>query len=693
MASSAALKPVPRPEHYKAPKYSDVKALSVVLRRQRQRTIDRMSEIKKVRRGEWEDVVAKIPKAYRKLLLAPDLPQLRDQINRVAGLIAKQPPMVEVMPPSGKPGDVAKAAAEEARLHAIRIQVADQQDRDPYAMGIDAQVSWGESWILVYPDPRWLNDKDYERGEDEPAKEYTERYRKTMASNGVPLCIEDVDPQTVLPHFSDRERLACAIIETEHTALAIELGMGYVARRKSDDSGDVEWLSKPHTLSQGYVSGESRAGEDGGWVDVNHDRNQSGSAGADGMDRVVRKFVYIDPWVYQCYLDGALVEEWYHDLGFCNLFPAKGEQSSDRDPEWQSHGIIDPALAIAKQVVLFSAVLASNAMQHGFPTAFLKNPQHGLVHPITGEPLTRQVKLGEMNLLGPQEEIQFPYLQAEMMGDFFKYMDYLSGALEQTTLSNFGKAIGSDIAGYAIAQIRSMQLSVLAPIYQNAARQWRKIYYAIRMLVKRFFPGGISLPGAVEEDEESGAQYRPLLDYGPDDCTDFAIEVHIEEGIQQDEMAERKSNLEMLERGVWSRRRVMENTGVEDPARELEEINIDRMLNSQAADAAILQMALEINTQRRTLTRQDMSNPFTQAIEQAKQGFMGGGGQFQNQASAPANASPDGTPLNQQAQIRPSQPGGPMTGPPEGIRLDALGVPKAPGGVEGVQQAPVGAPG
>lgn len=679
MAESAALRLSEKPENYKPPTFEQVKALAVQLRRQREPVLKAIEEKKKARRGEWDEVIRHIPAAYRKMLVPPDLPQLRDMINRVAGLIAKQEPVVEVLPPSADSGAIRKASKEEARLHALRVQIADQQDRDPYAMGIDAQVSWGESWIGVYPDPRRFNHPDYKRGEDEDAETYSKRYEKAMAAAGVPICIEDYDPQTVLPYFSDRERLALCIIESEHMALDIELGMGYKPVRGQD--GKIgEWIKPGTTLSEPFVGQDVRMGGSE-VVDTTHDRGPGSPSGAN-IAQAVRKVVFKDPWTYQCYLDGVLVEQWEHNYGVVPMFPALGEQSSDRDPGYKSHGIIDPALATAKQVIMFSAILASNAMQHGFPTPFLKNPQHGLVSPIDGSPLTRQVLLGQMNMLGPAEDITFPYLDAQMMPDFFKYMDYLNGMLESSTLSNFGKAIGGDMAGYAIAQIRSMQLSVLAPIYTNAARQWRKIFYFLRHIIERDFPGGITLPGAIEETED-GAQYRPILKFAKEHTTDFAINVHIDEGIKQDEIAERKSAIEMKDAGIWSPRRAMEHVGVEDPYQEDQEIKMHRLTASPAYDETVLQMAVRLATERFEATRQDMASPFYQAIEQAKQAHMGGGGQFQNQGNNPANAGIDGTPLNQQPHVKPRLEGGPMAGAPaEGISHQGLGIPQTPGGVQ-----------
>lgn len=677
-----------KPEDYQAPTFEEVNVLLEKLRKQRQPVIDRIWENKKALRGEWEDVIRHIPSAYRKNLLPPDLPQLRDMVHRISGLVRKQPPMFEVTPPSPHQVDVRKAAKEEMRLSAVRLQVTDQQTRDPHAMGIDAQISWGESWLSIWPDPKFLYDEDYERGEDESAEEYVERYKKTQAMSGIPICIQDHDPQTVFPFESDRDRLAFIIIETQHEMVDIEVGMGYRAR-KDKDGKVVEWLQRGGTLGTPYLADEARMGHSGGVTDPTHDRGLNGPGEAQ-VEYAVKKIIFCDPWTYCCFLDGILVEKWEHNFGMVPFFKANGGDSSDRDPAYATHSVLDPALTIAKNIVYFSAVLASNAMQHGFPTPFLKNPMHGLIHPQTGEPLTRTVRLGEMNLLGPNEEIEFPFLNAEMMPDFFRYMESLTQALEQSTLTNFAKAVGTEMAGYAIAQVRAMQLSILSPVYTSAAAQWRQMAYFIRHLIRTEFPEGIYLRGAIEEDDD-GVQYRPILRYGKDDCTDFAINVHIDEGIQQDEMAMNKMALEMKDGGLWSRRRAMEKTGVEDPAAEADEIHIDRLTSSPAYDEIVLRLAVERATERLQATRQEQSSPFHQALERKKQEFMGGGGQFQNQGGNPVNANAAGQPLQQAPGAQAPQQGGPMAGAQvEGIDLNSVAVPQIPGGVRGGQPLPAG---
>lgn len=660
-----------KPDGYSPPDYAHVMAIAGVLRRQRQPVIDRMWERKRARRGDWEESVRHIPPSYRKILLKPDLPQINDMINRVAGLIAKEPPIAQVMPPSGRDADVRAASKEEAALNAIRLQVADQQDRDPYAMGIDSQIALGESWLGVFPDTRRMDDKGYKRGEGEHAGDYMKRYKEVMADSGIPLRISDFDPQMVLSLQGDNERQVIAIVESDHTSMDLELGLGYKPIKENEDGKASEWV-QVGTLSEPYVTNEQRTGETSGVVDTTHDRGGYGTTNPN-FEGVVRKVQYFDEWTYQMYLDGVLVEEWEHDYGILALFPANGEQSSDRDPAWKAQSVIDPALAIAKQVIYYSAILASNAAQHGFPTPFLKNPVTGLIGQ-DGRPLTRAIRLGEMNLLGTNEEIEFPFLNAGMQGDFFRYMEYLSGTLESSTLSNFGKALGSDMAGYAIAQIRAQQMSVLAPVYMNARKQWRKIYYFIRFLVKEEFPAGIFLRGAIEEDNE-GHQYRPIAEYSKKIATSFAIEVKIDEGIKQDELGERKSAIEMKDSGLWSPRRAMEHTGVEDPHAELQEIKDFRMQNSPAYDQSVLQLALAIVTERQQMVQDQTTNtPFMQALEKSKQTWMGGGGQFQNQEGAgPANAEPGGQPTQQQPDPQTQQGVG---------NLSEFGVPQMPGGVE-----------
>lgn len=669
---------LPKPEGYAIPKWEEVSTLLEHLKRERQPVIDRIWRVKRARRGQWDDVIRKIPKAYRQHLVDPDLPIVRDMIQRVVGLIQKQEPVVQVDPASIRSPEVSAAAKEEASLQALRVTIEDQQSRPIYAMGIDAQAAWGESWIGVWPDPtRWR--PEYERGDDEEAEEYRERYKKLMASGGVPICFEDFDPQTVYP-LRTGTRMPVVVIETEHSEYGIALGMGFKAKR--DENGVTRNWEKS-TFSQGFVLSEMRQE----WpTDTTHDTSVPGG-GNTRTASAVKRVIYLDEWVMITYLDGLEVERWEHGWGFVPMFDAAGEQTSDRDPGYESAGIADAGLSVARQLVMFAAIMASNGLQHGFPTPFVKNPEHGLVHPNTGMPLTRQVVLGEINLLGPQEEIEFPYLNAQMGPDFLKHLDWLMNQMESTTVSNFGKAIGSDIAGYAVAQIRAMQLSILSTIYSNAASQWRRINYALRHIVRSEFPGGVFLRGAIQEDEE-GNQYRPILHYGPEHCTDNPINVAIPDGIPQDEMAKQKMAIELGQAGYWSPRRVMEETGVDDPERETDEINLHRLLNSPAADQQTWILAMAIAAQRYQATEEQKSSPLMQALAQAKAKLLGAGapGQPVQPGSDPANANAGGQPIQQNPPPATPLEGGPTQGatPGEGTQLDlkSMAIPQMPGGVQ-----------
>lgn len=696
----------PRPEGYKPPDFAKVEALASIIRLQRQPVINRIWDVKRARRGQWDEVLRKIPAAYRKVTPPIDLPEVREMLQRISGIIQNQTMNVEVNPASPHSTDVSRAAKEEARLIAMRMDIEDQQDRSSFAMGIDAQCAWGESWIAVLPDPRafgWdpdagMDPNEFARKPEEGAKEYVDRYSEQMAGGCIPIKLQDFDPQMILPFRADGERLALCIVESVHIPLDIEMGMGYTPVRGGKDGKQItEWTRSASTLSEPYVAGNYHLS--GAAVS---DPDHAGSATAGNSTdspppHGIKKTIWLDPWTYQCYLDGILVEQWEHNFGIVPMFPAEGEQSSDRDPAWRTKSVIEAPLAIAKQIVYFSAMLASNAQMHGWPTPFLKGGE--TLYDQFGRPLNRQVIMGELNHLGPDEEISFPFLDAKMMPDFFKHMQMLTDQLANSGISNFSQALDSGAAGYAVAQVRAMQLAILRPIYENAARQWRKIFYFIRHLIQTVYPAGIYLRGSIETKSVDGTdvRYQPILEYAKEHCTKFAIDVHISEGIVQDEMAERKSAIEMVNAQLWSPETAMGKTGIKDPVLEQQKIAQYRLLNSPAADQQVLTMAMAIAAKRYQATRTDMSSPFVQALMQAQQKMMGGEGQaqgagtFQNQPAEPQNANPGGQPTQQNPAPATPLEGGPAAGPQGSPPLTAFGVPGIPGGVKGgFEPQPVG---
>src|SRR5690606_22847621 len=106
------------------------------------------------------------------------------------------------------------------------------------------------------------------------------------------------------PYRTNYERYGLVLIESQHHELDVELGMGYRATRH--ENGRVkEWHYNGGTLSQPYVAEENRLSA-GSLVDVRHDTGLRGPGVMN--DRMVRKVIWLDPWTYQCWLDGVLVE-------------------------------------------------------------------------------------------------------------------------------------------------------------------------------------------------------------------------------------------------------------------------------------------------------------------------------------------------------------------------------------------------
>lgn len=672
------------------PKYDKVKKLLEQLRVQRQPVLDRILEEKRARRNDWNHFRAKLPQAYQKLPIIIGEAEIPEMIIRIAGLVTKGEPMIQVMPPSGNRADVSKASKEESLLRALFQTIGDQQQRDTWSMGVDGQCAWGESWISMWHEGNYYSEGALRKA-DEKGADYIKRVNNHMAQEGVPIRLEDHDPMTVFPLWDKRDRLQVLILETEHPYFEIEDVFGY-SGVKDSGGNTVDWQRK--AIGAPRVPEDSAVGETGP-ADVNHDRGTWHGGGDQNDGQKVKKVVYLDNEVCCVYINGHVVEEWEHKMKRVPCAYAAGKQTSDRDPKFATAGIADSAIDIAKKIVFFESLMASNAFLHGLPTPFVTNPLASEVGP-DGSPMgTRQIKIAEMNLLGQGEEISFPLNEAKLSSDFWQTIDILNGKLSEASLGGFNKALNSDIAGYAIAQVRSMQMSVLSTLYKNARRQWRDLAYMARHVIKEDLSAGVVLRGAIETTED-GVQYRAIHEFGSQHCTDFAIDVEIPEGIMQDEMAERKSAMEMVQAGLWSKRRAMEMTGVEDPAAEDDEIAIDRMLSSDMASQAILDLAYTLVGMRTQSVLQAQNTPFHQMLEQAKQGLLTSAGQPQNQPGQPQNALPGGEPVQQNPAPTVQQPGGPQDGPPAGGvggQMGAAGVPQIPGGVKGAPQVPVGAPG
>ena len=607
------------PEDYKSPSYEVVVNTRDRLRERLRPFHTRVTEVKQGRRGIWDDVLRQIPPAWRPIIGEIDVPQFRDTIQRVSGIVGRSRPTVRIRPPTTNTVDHNKADHEEKCLNAL-IRTLEQQQNRPaiHQLGYDGQVAYGLSAISLVPDPDALDDFEMARGDDEDAASYMKRTDDILIEH-IPLILTDHDPQTLFWGYSDRERIAFVIEESDHEIWEIETHLGYTAIRDEEGSAQ-EWVYSGKTLSEAIIIPEVATA-----LGTTHSGVQGGvrSSHATASGQTIRKLVYIDEFSYKMWLGSVLVEEWQHDFGLVPYFFAWGEQSSDRDPAWASIGIADAALTITKQIVMWTAIITANGSRHAWPTPFMKSNRVRAEDPLTGQLATVPIKIGEINVIGLEEDVYFPYLQgAQTNPDFKANLDWLLEQLDLVSLQNFGRAIGTDISGYAVNQIREMQLAILSSVYNNAKKQWTDIASFLRVLVDRLFPSGLVIPGAKETNEDDMEAW-PNLTYGEREITNFELDVEIEMSIPQDDFRVRESAANMVQAGLWSTDTAMREIGVENPQKEMEKINRDRFLALPQVQEFAFAIAQEFVMEKVQNVQQAENTPLSQLLGQSRDEYMG----------------------------------------------------------------------
>ena len=110
---SNGIEVAPRPAGYKPPTFREVSSLLEELRQSRSKKFSEIAELKRAREDNWDNLLKEIPASFRKMAPMMGFPDLAEMGDRIAGLITRNDPVIEVIPPSGRQEDIRKAAAEE----------------------------------------------------------------------------------------------------------------------------------------------------------------------------------------------------------------------------------------------------------------------------------------------------------------------------------------------------------------------------------------------------------------------------------------------------------------------------------------------------------------------------------------------------------------------------------------------------
>ena len=141
----------------------------------------------------------------------------------------------------------------------------------------------------------------------------------------------------------------------------------------------------------------------------------------------------------------------------------------------------------------------------------------------------------------------------------------LDGLLQTTTSPDFGRGVDKSLSGYSISQLSSQTQTMLRPVYASLRSQYAVLGELVRAWTLKCFPGGYDVQSLAEErrgKDGSLLRSREMLSYGESVVTGGRIDVEIDEGVPQDEWAERMSLKELADAGFIARRHAMEKMGV-----------------------------------------------------------------------------------------------------------------------------------
>ena len=615
---------------------------------------DSVDRQKEMRRHDYDGTFSEMDEEERARAAPYALrgnPAHGDYIDRAVGKVSGNRPEAMVVADALRPKAMDAAGYEERCLNAAFRQISLQQQTDPYELGVDSMIAYGLAVWSVFPDQRVIRemDGDFRRRKGESAKAHMERYEELMGHK-VPLVIRAHDPQTVLPFFSDRNELDAMIVVTEHSVLNVSRTMGYKRVHKTEGvnlKGEWGW-------EKGGVLFEP---------DVPSDISEySGGSGArkrySSSTAQVEKMVWCDKWMTRTWLNGVLVEEYEHDMGRVPFALARGQIAVDSDPEFAHRSLAYNALPISQAIAKWNARIAETAEMYKKPTVLFETEQKDLLKSYDWD-------FGKLIGFRPNslKNLQMPLATAQTGIDLQRQLEMLEQKFQTTTISDFGKGVDAGLSGYAVSQLESNQTTTLRPAYANLRRAMADVMELIRAWTRTCFPGGgIVLKGVVETREHEGQRrhVREMLVYGEEHMTGNVIEVEIDEGIKQDQVAAHKALMEESELGYRSKHGAMELMGIDDPAREMERKRLEMLVDSDLTKQAAFELAMKRLGLIQEAVAEQENSPERTAMNDVMRRYMGGpGAQPPPPGSQPVNA-PGGQPINQQlgAGGAPPNPGG-----------------------------------
>lgn len=554
---------------------------------------------------------------------APDTMQIEEvrnsigysMVERVVGMLVADEYRLSV-PPADDTQRAARASEQMERwTQAALPEIAKVSEDDPLDRCVENMVALGHGCMrLVHAPQRWAGfPRQKEKQSDEDYNKATELWKRARP---LPIAWTSVHPKTVYPRWD-------------------ELGLAMILER--DERPVISLRPKRYNRAKEHPDL---------WE---FDRLKGGLATVKFSQLWTRETL-----TYA--VNGHVVHHQRHRYGQPPYIYAMGQTTSSPDPAKKGLSLLYPLRYLLPYLDRLLSQKGTAVRLWAWPTPVVKRSLALMqADPSLLEPPEYDIRPGKALSIWGDEDISYLVWQGNGP-DADEQLRLVMQMIERAGLADvlYGQGIGAGDSGYLVNQLIAAARMKLKPLVEHAENAmerairllWDVVEYEIRQPLHVYARG-------------EGEGNRGWISLGPDDLNGYRqVEFKLSPMMPTDEYAVASMAANLMTAGIWSRRRAMERTGVEQPEAEEDRILIERWKASPQVQQVLLPEALKRFGLKVAPPEPAPADVFDQlqgappGLQQAVLQHMAGG-QAQGQPPAPQGQppAPQGDPVQVAAQM------------------------------------------
>ena len=451
-------------------------------------------------------------------------------IERMLGTLTVDKPIIRIPPRDLTVTAEAAASNLEVGIVALLREIERQSDNDPFERFIESLLcdGWGAMRMMHAPQV-WAGYPN--RAKDEEDKPYNKRVDDWVQNAPIPISWAWCDPKTIYPFWS-------------------ELGLDHVLEVDQRD---------PVSLSYGRYNVLNDQYDD---IEIDELMREHRDSGAVEFAQLWTQ----DTLTY--WVNGEVVHHTKHNYRRPPYVISRGVSTSVPDTEKSGLSILYP---VRKLIPYLDRLLSQNGTairMWCWPTPVFRMSDRD----YENVKRTIEVRPGQAVTLQPGEDLSFLVWQGNAP-DIHRQIEQVSQMIDRATISQvmYGESYAGD-SGYLVNQLIAAARMKFRPIVVHAERAHEQLVQLLLDIVEN----QIGRPLYVYS---RGEKKKGWIEIAPDDIQGYRqVQVTVNPLLPTDTYAQTRRVIAEFQSGLRSVRSAMEEIGIDQPDRMVDEIRLDRWL-------------------------------------------------------------------------------------------------------------------